>query len=161
MEYRPKTSPAVHAVMDAMWRLNHARLRVHTPEWVHLDLSIGQLKTLIVLASHPRMSVSAVAEMVEVGKPAASMLVDRLVQLGYAQRTEDPEDRRRTWVEATETGTELVTRLRQGGNELLVSLLERMEPDDLVALHRGLEALVAIAEQESASAPENTPATRQ
>lgn len=161
MEDRPADTPAIRAVMEAMWRVNHSRLRVHTPEWVHLELSIGQLKTLMVLASHSRMSVGAIAETVEVGKPAASMLVDRLVQLGYVQRTEDPEDRRRTWVELTETGSELVTKLRQGGSDRLASLLERLEPDDLAALLRGLQALAAIAERESASAPTEVPAIPQ
>lgn len=150
MDCLPETSPAARAVMEAMWRLNHARLRAHTPEWVHLDLSIGQLKTLMVLASHPRMSVSDVAKMLEVGKPAASMLVDRLVHLGYAQRTEDPEDRRRTWVEPTVAGTELVVRLRQGGGERLAHTLEQMKPEDLDALLRGLRALAAITEREMA-----------
>ncbi|HLZ22254.1 MAG TPA: MarR family winged helix-turn-helix transcriptional regulator [Ktedonobacterales bacterium] len=150
MEFIPEGSPSVHAVMEAMWRVNHARLRSHTPEWVHLDLSIGQLKTLMVLASHPRMSVGMVAETLEVGKPAASMLVDRLVHLGFAQRTEDREDRRRTWVEATAAGTELVARLRQGGSERLSHALELMEPEDRDALLRGLQALAAIAEREAA-----------
>lgn len=159
MECYSDTSPSVRAVMEAMWRVNHARLQAHTPEWVHLDLSIGQLKTLMVLASHPRLSVSAVAETLEVGKPAASMLVDRLVQLGYVQRTEDPEDRRRTWVEPTAAATELVTRLRQGGTERLAHALDQMKPDDLVALLRGLEALAAITERETVPAPTEMTAT--
>jgi len=153
MDCLPESSPQVRAAMEAMWRVNHARLQAHTPEWAHLDLSIGQLKTLMVLASHPRMSVSAVAETLEVSKPTASMLVDRLVQLGLAQRTEDPDDRRRTWVEPTTAGNELVTRLRQGGTERLAHALEQMDPNDLAALQRGLEALAAIAEREREVAP--------
>lgn len=145
--------PSVRAVMEAMRRVNHTLAAAHTPEWVHLGLSSGQLKTLMVLASHPRMSVSAVAETLEVSKPTASMLVDRLVQLGLAQRTEDPDDRRRTWVEPTTAGNELVTRLRQGGTERLAHALELMDPNDLAALQRGMEALAAIAEREHETAP--------
>jgi DNA-binding MarR family transcriptional regulator len=140
----------VREALAAQREFRHSLLRVNPPDWVELDLSMGQLKTLMALASQEGMNVSAVAETLRVGKPAASILVDRLVQLGYAQRTEDPEDRRRTLVTPTAHGRELVERLRQGGGErTMVRWLEQMNPDDLAALAQGLRALAAVARRET------------
>lgn len=151
MDDFPACSPAVQPVQAAFHRISRAMQRGATPEWVHLDLSIGPLKTLMVLASHPCMRVGEVAETMAVSKPTASILIDRLVQAGYAQRTEDPEDRRRTEVEPTAAGSELIARLRQGGGERLAHWLDRLDPEDLDALLRGLNALADIAEREAAS----------
>ena len=144
------TPGPIREVLAAQREIRHTLMNANTPDWVELDLSMGQLKTLMALASQEGMNVSAVAETLRVGKPAASILVDRLVQLGFAQRTEDPEDRRRTLVAPTLSGRELVERLRQGGGEnTMTRWLEQMDPDDLAALVQGLRALVAIARRET------------
>lgn len=147
----PARDDAIGAVIAAQKRLGRALLRPYAQEWIHLDLSMGQLKTLMALASHQPATVSEIADTLEVGKPAASTLVDRLVQLGYAARTEDPEDRRRTLVTTTPAGSDLVARLRQGQADRMVRWLEAMAPDDLGALSRGLQTLTAIAEHSTES----------
>lgn len=149
MEDLPARDDAVGAVIAAQKRLGRALHRPYANEWIHLDLSMGQLKTLMTLASRQPATVSEIAETLEVGKPAASVLVDRLVQLGYAARTEDSEDRRRTLVTTTAAGSDLVTRLRQGHIDRMVRWLEAIAPDDLDALTRGLQALVAVAEHDT------------
>ncbi len=45
----------------------------------------------------------------------------------------------------SESGTDLARRLRALREETLVEWMDRMEPDDLDALRRGLEALVTAA----------------
>jgi DNA-binding MarR family transcriptional regulator len=140
----------VREALEAQWAVTHAMQRVNMPEWIHLELSLGQLKTLMALASLGAMNVSGLAERLEVGKPAASIVVDRLVQLGYAERTEDTQDRRRTLVAPTAKGNELVRRLRQGsGGRMIARWMERMDASDLDALTRGLRALAAAAAEET------------
>src|SRR5262249_24323832 len=114
-------------------------------DWSQLHLTIGQLKTLMVLAGHPDLTVSQLAERLKIGKPAASLLIDRPVRLGLVRRTADVNDRRRTLVALTDAGAELVTRLRQANLDQLAEWLQTMAPADLAALRRGLEALAAIA----------------
>ena len=128
-------------------------MTMSAPDWLELDLSTGQLKTLVALNAHGGMTVSEVAEALRVGKPAASMLVDRLVRQGYAERSEDPNDRRRTIVVSSEAGDTLVERLRQGGGQrLMVGWLKQLQPDDLAALNQGLRALAEIAARETPAA---------
>jgi DNA-binding MarR family transcriptional regulator len=138
----------VRSAIEAQHAVAQAMHRATMPDWIHMDLTMAQLKTLMTLATQGAMNVSGIAERLEFGKPAASILVDRLVQLGYVERTEDIEDRRRTLVAPTEKGSELVTRLQQGGGHPLVRWYAQMAADDLDALTQGLRALAAVAAAE-------------
>ncbi|HEY7779442.1 MAG TPA: MarR family transcriptional regulator [Ktedonobacterales bacterium] len=140
---------AIRTALAAQRAVFRALHRDHMPDWAHLELSMGQLKTLMIVATRQPTNVSGLAEALALSKPTASMLVDRLVQLGFVARTEDPDDRRRTLVTPTPEGAALVLRLRQGSVDRLVRWLGALEPDDLAALTRGLEALAAAAEHDT------------
>jgi DNA-binding MarR family transcriptional regulator len=116
-----------------------------TPAWVDVELSVAQLKALFALVDGGPTPIGGVAARLRIGLPAASSLVERLVDHGLVRRQEDRFDRRRTLAEPTEAGHALEQRLRQGSREALRSWLERMERDDLEALVRGLAAMVAVA----------------
>lgn len=148
----PRAAP-FREVLAAQRTIARELFRTTMAEWIHLDLSMGQLKALMLLASQPDMNVSSLAETLSVSKPTASILVDQLVHQGFAQRTEDPEDRRRTLVAPTQAGSDLAAHLRQTGpQDRFVGWLEALDPDDLAALTRGLQALAAVAERDAAEA---------
>ena len=113
--------------------------------WLDLDLTITQLKGLFVLADNAPVTVGGLAEMLGIGRPAASILVDNLVGLGLAERAEDAADRRRTIVRPSPTGCELVAALQHGGRQHMRDWFGRLAADDLAALVRGLTALAAAA----------------
>jgi len=115
------------------------------PAWVDVELSVAQLKALFALVDGGPTPIGGVASRLRIGLPAASSLVDRLVDHGLVQRREDRLDRRRTLAEPTDAGQALAQRLRQGSREALRSWLERMDREDLEALVRGLAAMVAVA----------------
>lgn len=116
-----------------------------SPAWQDVELSVAQLKALFTLVDGGPTPIGGVAARLRIGLPAASSLVDRLVDHGLVERREDRLDRRRTLAEPTAAGEALAERLRQGSREVLRSCLERMDPDDLEALVRGLAAMVALA----------------
>ncbi|MHB1416572.1 MAG: MarR family winged helix-turn-helix transcriptional regulator [Chloroflexota bacterium] len=120
-----------------------ASVRAAQPAWLELDLTVGQIKGLFFLAHHGAMTIGQVAEGLGIGAPWASVLVDRLVDLGLVERTEDAADRRRTLARLTPRGEELVVQAREGGRERLRQGLCQLSADDLAALLRGLEALRA------------------
>jgi DNA-binding MarR family transcriptional regulator len=113
--------------------------------WLDLDMSMGQLKAVMVLTSRGPHSIGGLGRVLAIGEPGASALVDKLVERGLAHRAPDPSDRRRTLVSPSEQGIELARRLRARREEAWVEWMDLMEPDDLDALRRGLEALVAAA----------------
>ena len=115
------------------------------PAWHQVELSVAQLRALFALVDAGPTPIGGVAARLGIGLPAASSLVDRLVDHGLVTRREDRLDRRRTLAEPTAAGEALAQRLRQGSREALRSWLERMDAGDLEALVRGLRAIVGIA----------------
>lgn len=134
----------ITAAMQAQRAISHAVHAAADPTWLELDVTMAQLKALMVLADDA-VTVGQLASTLGIGKPAASILVERLVQLGMATRTEDALDRRRTLVHLTDDGEALVTRLRQGGHDLMRAWIGQLSDDDLAALAQGLRALAEIA----------------
>lgn len=118
-------------------------------EWLSLDMGIGQLKAMMVLAKHRQLTVGGLARALDVSEPSASLLVDKLVTRGLAARETDPADRRRTLVFASEEGDLLVDRLRRSRREHLTGWLELMNELDLRALAQGLDALAEVIERGS------------
>jgi DNA-binding MarR family transcriptional regulator len=145
--------PAIRPALAAQRAVVRALHRDQMPDWVHLELSMGQLKALMIVATRQPTNVSALADALALSKPTASILVDRLVQLGFVARTEDPDDRRRTLVTPTPEGAALVLRLRQGSVDRLIRWMSDLAPDDLAALTRGLTALAAAAERDATPPP--------
>lgn len=115
--------------------------------WQSLDISMAQMKALFVLHDLGPLTVGGLASRLGVGLPASSLLADRLVSGGLAERGrgEDAADRRRTVLRLSESGEKLALRLRQGSAQLLGGWLEQLLPADLEALARGLHVLAEVA----------------
>jgi DNA-binding MarR family transcriptional regulator len=139
-----KIPTAVREGLEAYQAVIHAMHRTKMTDWVHLNLTMGQLKALVTLASTGAINVSGLAERLELSKSATSILVDQLVHHAYAVREEDAEDRRRTLVYLSASGRELAAWLQQSGGGRMASWLGQLAPEDLAALTCGLRALAAV-----------------
>lgn len=128
-----------------------ALTKPHDSEWLSLDMGMGQLKAIMVLARHDRLTVGGLARALDISEPSASLLVDKLVTRGLAARETDPADRRRTLVLASDSGHLLVDHLRRSRRDQLTRWLELMEQHDLQALARGLDALADAIERSGAA----------
>ena len=115
------------------------------PAWLSLDLTLGQLRALFVLYHGGPTPIGQLGAALGLGKPAASLLVDALVQRGLVERHEDPTDRRRTLAHLSPTAQTLMGEQLTGSGERFAGWLRRLAPDDLASLARGLRALAAIA----------------
>lgn len=77
------------------------------------DLSARQLALLLVIALDGGMqTVRGLASQLNISKPAISRSLDRLCDLGLADREADPRDRRSVLVVPTEAGRTHVASLR-------------------------------------------------
>ena len=112
---------------------------------LEIDLTMAQMKALAVVQCQPECSIGMLSEQLGVKPPAVSLIVDKLVRAGLAQRVRDPVDGRRVIVQVTLKGGNLVGRIRHGGHSLLESWVSRLPDDDLVALNQGTRALAALA----------------
>src|SRR6185437_3315897 len=108
--------------------------------WMEIDLTLPQLRTLFVLAEDGPLVIGQIAQRLGIGLSTGGHLVDRLVQAGLAERTEDVEDRRRTLARLSPKGEELHARLLNRVQHIQ-TLIQKLDADDLAALLQGLRAL--------------------
>ena len=66
------------------------------PELLSLDLTMGQFKAMVMVTMYGPQPVGELGRRLGLSEPAASLLADRLVELGLAVRERDPQDGRRT-----------------------------------------------------------------
>jgi DNA-binding MarR family transcriptional regulator len=116
--------------------------------WMEIDLTLPQLRTLLILAEEGPLVIGQIAQRLGIGLSTGGHLVDRLVQAGLAERTEDSEDRRRTLARLTPKGEELHARLLNHVQHLQI-LIQKLDEDDLAALLQGLKALNRVVDEES------------
>jgi DNA-binding MarR family transcriptional regulator len=114
------------------------------PVWAQLDLTISQLKAIILLDVTGPMTIGTLGNRLGIGRPSASILTDQLVQLALVERVEDKQDRRRTLVHITATGRSLVLHLLRGNTEMMRYWYECLSDEDLAALERGFRALATV-----------------
>ncbi len=86
-------------------------------------VSFPQYFLLGFLAQQKYLTMSEIAQKMGHTTAAATGLVDRLENLGYARRTHDSEDRRKIMVEITESGVSLVAGIREDMIDGVVNLM--------------------------------------
>ncbi len=106
-------------------------------------LTVTQIKALLHLSSGGRATVGEVASALGISMPAASELVDRLVDAGHVVRSPDPADRRRVLIAATPRAAQIGEQLRDFRRQQLRIALSQLPPTERPMFIRSLEALVA------------------
>jgi DNA-binding MarR family transcriptional regulator len=64
------------------------------PEWMTSDLTVAQLRVLLILYTEGPSRMSAIASSIGIAVSTATGIVDNLVKKGLVERGADPEDRR-------------------------------------------------------------------
>jgi DNA-binding MarR family transcriptional regulator len=110
-------------------------------------LSLAQIKALAHIVFHHRRTVGEIAGGLGVSMPAASEVVDRLVEAGLAERGTNPADRRQVLVWPTPEAERIGAELRALRRSQLRAALERLTPEDRPSFVRSLAALVEALRQ--------------
>jgi DNA-binding MarR family transcriptional regulator len=135
----------VERVVKAQQQLQRRIASTHTNPLLQVNLTMQQLKVLLMLSMGGARSSQELTKGLGVGPATVTGLVDRLAAQGLVERREDPQDRRVRLVEPTESGRALVARLEAAGTEHLRGLLGTLEVEDLVALERIVGRLTEAA----------------
>ena len=129
-----------------MGRVRHA-LGPPLDAWLGLDVTMAQLKVLLVLHHRGPTSVSTLAQVLSVRVPTVTGVLDRLVEEGLVCREENPEDRRSVLASLTPAGRSVVERVQAASRARLVDALQRLSAEQLHGLASALAALLATAEE--------------
>jgi DNA-binding MarR family transcriptional regulator len=135
----------IDQILEAQNSILRAAQNATDASWLRIDLTMAQLKALNALHQHGAMAIGHLAELLDVGLSAASILVEKLVRLVLVERREDPADRRRSVVRLTTGGEQLITQVRQGSYRLFREWCAQLNSTDLKALAQGLDALAQVA----------------
>ena len=123
-------------------------------EWLRAELTMRQLKVLLILHTSEPQSVrmSGLAAALRVTLPTVTGIVDRLVEQRLVLREEDAADRRLVVAHLTAEGRALVDRLHDNGRRQLAETLGRLGVEDLRVVARALDLLLNAALGEGSSA---------
>lgn len=110
-------------------------------EWEGLDMTIPQIKTLVLLDEVGPLRMGNIASYLGRALSATTTVMDRLVEKGLVDRDSDPKDRRVVICRLTESGEQAIDRFWQIGQERLDGLADRMDDEQLETVVKALEAI--------------------
>ena len=111
----------------------------HAPEFTEVGVTMAQAKVLYVVLAAGRLRMSELAGRLGIGPSSASEIVERLVELGFLGRVDDPDDRRQVVVTVTPDGAALLERFRELNQRQLRELLGRLDADELAVVAESLD----------------------
>jgi DNA-binding MarR family transcriptional regulator len=108
-------------------------------------LSMPQFSILMQLHYKGPCGMSEISERFDVSAAAASQLVDKLVQAGYIERTEDPSDRRAKLLKLSTNGAKLVDNGIQERYRWMDDLASKLSVADQTRISEALSILTEEA----------------
>ena len=115
--------------------------------WLELDMSTPQLKALLLISEENGIRMRELSHRLGGSFSNATVLVDRLVERGLAERLAEPQDRRVVLVRATRDGRHLIEQLVTSWRTLSAPLLETLASEDLATVQKALRVLLKAAQE--------------
>jgi len=101
-------------------------LSYRVEDWMKVDLTIDQLKSLIFIYSQGKISFKDLAKALGISCSNITGLADRLIQNGLLIRNQNPKDRRIQYLMLTEKGRKTIDNIKQKTNQELIRLLSTL-----------------------------------
>jgi DNA-binding MarR family transcriptional regulator len=107
------------------------------------DLTVAQLRVLLLLQARRSIRMSGVAEHLGIALSTATGIVDKLVSKGLALREADTEDRRVVIITLSSEGEKIMGGLWDVGRSQVTRLLEGLTIEQLAQTANTIETLYA------------------
>jgi DNA-binding MarR family transcriptional regulator len=146
-----KTRPESEAIIDRILQLSndifHA-IRLTIPsEWLTSDMTVAQLRVLLLLHTEGAMRMSTIASAIKISFPTVTGTVDILVKKGLVIRTDDPEDRRLVICSLSIEGQEIINKMWALGRQQMQRLLNGLSIEELGKAQEIAEILLRNAKK--------------
>ena len=146
------TDPVVDAVVRASRALVGITLRALSS--VSDEVTLPQLRTLVVVSLQGPQTVSALAERLDVHASTMTRMCSRLVARGLVARKPSALDRREVVIELTAPGQGLVDEVMDKRRREIDAVVRRMTPDDRDRVVAALQLFSHAADGTNGSAGE-------
>ncbi len=110
-------------------------------------LSFSQINILMRMMHEDSIGVSDIGEKMGITNAAASQAVDRLVQMGLVERTEDPQDRRAKRLKLTPDGLALIKKGIEARSQWIENITQSLTAEQQEMVIRALTLLTEAARQ--------------
>jgi DNA-binding MarR family transcriptional regulator len=112
------------------------------------DLTASRLAALATVEDLGPITLGDLAAVEQVQPPSMTRIVARLEEHGLTVREVDPSDRRIARVHITDAGRETLARSRTRKDAFLARRVDRLSPDERVALASALPVLEALIDDD-------------
>ena len=146
-----KATRALCGLMDKLAKLGRRQV-FGDCETAGMQAAFGLLFLRDADGAFVRTRMTDVSRQLDISKPAATQMVNRLVEQGMVERVSDENDRRVVYIRATEKGLGIVGARMEKNLALIDRVVDRMGEADANALasllERFFDAMVAETEEE-------------
>jgi DNA-binding MarR family transcriptional regulator len=141
--------------MIAQFRLALRETKCLGSQRLHrLGVSMSNLHVMSMLERHGPMTMSRIAEALDVSLSNATGLVDRMVERGLVDRVRDDEDRRMVHVALTDRARSALSEIEVFQEDALTRILDELDELQLDRLVRSLADLRAAVARVSVAEPD-------
>ena len=142
----PSKEDLIESILQLTDRAFRQLLPMVPKEWLRLDLTMPQLKVVLLLFISGPSRMSDIASALGVSLATATGVVDRLVERDILTRESDPGDRRVVLCRLSEKGEELMSRLWQLSRDQAGELMRSLASPQLLLITESLEVLLRAGE---------------
>ncbi len=144
-----KTNESARAVTAGHVRVIARLARVFETRLTSASVTLPQFRVLAFL-SEGEWAASVLAERLEVSRPSVTALVDGLVERGWVERRESPDDRRRVLHQITDEGRSVLSSSTRHLTDALDGLFDHLGPSERADALAGLDAIGASLQRHRA-----------
>jgi DNA-binding MarR family transcriptional regulator len=134
-------------------RIMRRMMRDRSVGLFNVDLSVQQLRALMVVAAAEGASVNELADALGVGPTTITGIVDRLERRGLAARRSDSADRRVRRIELTDEGRRLLTDFNESSRARRRAVFAKLDLEVLAGLAVGFEAMEQVIMHDDVDQP--------
>ena len=128
--------------------------------WRYLDLTMAQLKAVMLLCRTGRAKGRELADGLGIAPSAATPLVDRLVEQKLATREDDPTDRRIVWILPTKKAQAIYDQLMDTSRDVLDDVINEVPARQRKTVRDSVQLLADAAARVLARDRDSTPLSR-
>lgn len=122
---------------DVGWSLRELRCAA-TEKFVKQGISMTQIHVLRQLEQHGTMSMSRIAEVLDVSLSNATGIIDRMAERGLVERTRPPDDRRVVLIQPSDLGIQALDETEGIKLDRIRSICTRLDDAQLRGITRAL-----------------------
>lgn len=110
--------------------------------WTKLELTMPQLKVLMVLSHHQEITIGKLAEILDASLPNMTGIIDRLSQMDLVERMPSEKDKRAVLLQLTNKAKQLFYDLNQSGIEHFKKVEQLLTEHEKELIKLGFKVLI-------------------